>query len=147
MSWHRDTPAKMRIVQIYLLVLTIRTALQFLMKFWQFTEIGERKLNLHEYEPQLARKTIVHPAQNRQYSSNGGGTHPRGRPTGVGLTRRHVAVPWGVNSITNSSRNNAQSDKSAIAVSELVQSVVSVRSLHQLDDESSEAHCAFCNQP
>ena len=36
---------------------------------------------------------------------------------------------------------------SAIAVSELVRSAISVRSLCQLDDESSEAHCAFCDQP
>ena len=32
--------------------------------------------------------------------------------TGVSLTRRHVSVPWGVKSITNSSRYNAQRDKS-----------------------------------
>ena len=51
-----------------------------------------RRLNLHEYEPQLARKTIVHPTQNRHYNSNGRGRHPRGCPAGVGLSRRHVRV-------------------------------------------------------
>ena len=71
-----------------------------------------RKLNLHEYEPQLARKTIVHPAQSRHYSSNARGRYPRGCPTGVGLTRRHVSVPSGEKSITNSSRYNAQRNKS-----------------------------------
>ena len=85
-----------------------------------------RRLNLHEHEPQLARKTLVHPAQNpaqnRHYSSNARGRYPRRCPTGVSLTRGHVSVPWGVKSITNSSRYNAQRDKSLsyiIAVSEL----------------------------
>ena len=73
----------------------------------------------------MARKTIVHPAQNRHYSSNARGRHPRGCPTGVGLTRRHVSGPWGVKSITNSSRYNAQRDKkvsATTAFSELVRS-------------------------
>ena len=69
-----------------------------------------RGLNLREYEPQLACKTIVHPAQSRNYSSNARGRHPRGCPSGVSLTRRQVSVPWGVKSITNSSRYNAQRD-------------------------------------
>ena len=72
---------------------------------------NQRGLNLHEYEPQLTRKTIVRPAQNRHHSSNARGSHPRGCPTGVGLTRRQVSVPWGVKSITNSSRYKAQRDK------------------------------------
>ena len=58
--------------------------------------------------PQLAREIIVHPAQNRPYSSCARGTHACGGPTAIGLTRRQVSVPWGVKSITNSSRNNAQ---------------------------------------
>ena len=73
---------------------------------------NRRGLNLNKYEPQLARKTIVHPVQNRHFSSNARGSHPRGCPNGVGLTRRQVSVPWGVKSITNSSRYNAQRDKS-----------------------------------
>ena len=73
---------------------------------------NQRGLTLDEYEPQLARKTIVHPAQNRHYSSNARGSHPHGYPTGVGLTRRQVSVPWGVKSVINSSRYNAQRDKS-----------------------------------
>ena len=84
-------------------------------------------------EPQLAHKTIFHPAQNCHYSSNARGRHTGGCPTGVGLTRRQVSVPWGVKSITNSSRYNAQRDKkveaaavSATAVSELVRSAGSV---------------------
>ena len=96
----------------------------------------------------MARETIFHPAQKRHYSSNAPGRHPRGCPTGAGLTRTHVSMPWGVKSITNLPRYNAQRNKSpAIAVSDLVRSAASVRSLCQLDDESSEAHCAFCDQP
>ena len=73
---------------------------------------NQRGLHLNEYEPpQLTRETIVHPAQNRHYSSNTRGNHPRGCPNGVGLTRRQVSVPWGVTSICNSSRYNAQRDK------------------------------------
>ena len=107
-----------------------------------------RGLNLHEYEPWLARKTIAHPAQNRHYNSDARGRHPRGCPIGVSLTRRQVSVPWGVKSITKSSRDNAQRNKNlASAVSELVRSAALVRSRCQLDGESSEAHCAFCDQP
>ena len=69
-------------------------------------------MNLNKYEPLLARKTIVHPAQNRHYSSNARGIHPRGCPNGVGLTCRQVSLPWGVKFTTNSSRYNAQRDKS-----------------------------------
>ena len=71
-----------------------------------------RRLNLHEYGPHLSPKTIVHPAQNRHYSSNARRRHPRGCPTGVGLTRKQVSVARGVKSTTNSSRYNAQRDKS-----------------------------------
>ena len=93
-------------------VLTIRTDSKSV-----FDEISAfyrnlRRLNLHEYEPQLARKTIVRPAQISHYSSNVRGRHLRGCPTRVGLTRRHVSVPWGVKAITNLSRHNAQRDKS-----------------------------------
>ena len=58
-------------------------------------------LNLDEYEPHLNRKTIVRPAQNRPYSSNDRGRHPRGGLTGVGLARRWVSVPWGVKKINS----------------------------------------------
>ena len=87
------------------------------------------RLNLQEYESQLARKTIAHPAQNRHYSSNVRERHPRGCPTGVALTRRQVSVPWGVKSVTNSSRYNTQRDKvsATAAVSELLRSAASVR--------------------
>ena len=86
------------------------------MQHFSFDEISafyrnQRGLNLNMYEPQVARKTIVHPAQNRHYSSNARGSHPRGFPNGVGFTRRQASVPWGVKSITNSSRYNAQRDK------------------------------------
>ena len=40
----------------------------------------------------------------RHYSSSARGRHPRGCPTGFGYTRSHVSAPWGVKSITNSSR-------------------------------------------
>ena len=63
----------------------------------------------------MARTAIVHPAKNRHYSSNARGSHARGCPIGVGLTRKQGSVPWGVKSITNSSRYelcNAQRDKS-----------------------------------
>ena len=89
----------------------------------------------------------------RQCSSSARVRHPRGCPTGVGYTRSHVSAPWGVKSITNSSRYKErptrQTNVPAIiyAVSELVRSVASVRSISQLDDESSEAHCVFCDQP
>ena len=89
----------------------IRTALQSLMKFRRTFYRNMRRLNLPENEPQLARKTIAYPAENRYYSSNAGGRHPRGCPTGVGLTRRHVSVPWRAQSVTDSSRHNVQRDK------------------------------------
>ena len=73
---------------------------------------NQRRLNVNAYKPQLARKAIVCPPQNGHYSSNAGASHPRGCPTGVGLTRRQGSVPWGVKSITNSSRCIAQRDKS-----------------------------------
>ena len=52
-----------------------------------------RGLNLIEYVPQLARETIVHPAQNRHCSSCARGNHPCGGSTAIGLTRRQVSVP------------------------------------------------------
>ena len=83
-----------------------------LVNFGYYTEINEG-LNLNEHEPQLARETIaVRPAQNRDYISNDRGSHRRGCSTGVCLTRRQVSVSQEVKSITNSSRNNAQRDKS-----------------------------------
>ena len=87
------------------------TVVRFFAKISAFYR-NMRGLNLHEYEPQLARKTIVRPAQNRHYSNDVRGGHPHGCPTGVGLTRRQVSVPWGVKSITNLSCYNTQRDKS-----------------------------------
>ena len=67
----------------------------------------QRGLNLKEYEPHSVGSQIVaNPAQTRHYSSNARESHPRGSPTGVGLTCTQVSVPWGVNYITSSLRNN-----------------------------------------
>ena len=68
----------------------------------------QRGLNRVELVPQLALEIIVHPAQNRLYSSCASGTHGCGGPTVIALTRRQVSVPLGVKSITNSSRKDAQ---------------------------------------
>ena len=106
-------------------------------------------LNLHDYDPQLARKTIFHQVRNRHHSSNARGRHPqRGCSIEVGFTRRHVPVSWGVNSTTKSSRYNAQRDTSlSCCRREIVQSAASVRSLCQLDGVSSEALYAFGDKP
>ena len=105
-------------------------------------------MNLVEYVPQLAREIIVHPAQNRHYRSCARGNHPCGEPTVIGLTRRQVSVPWGMNSITNSPRYNAQRDKvSAIALTELSRSATSVRLPCELGHESPETYCTFCIRP
>ena len=75
---------------------------------------NQRGLNLNEYEPRFARETLIHPAQNRHYSSTPRGSHPHPRvcPTGVGLTRRQVSVCYGMKSNTKSSRYIARRDKS-----------------------------------
>ena len=102
-------------------------------------------LNIIEYAPQLAGEIIVRPAQNRRYSSCARRTHPCDGPTVIGMTRRHVSVPWGVKSITNSSLYYAQRDKvSAIALTELSRSATSVRSPCEPGHESPENCCAFC---
>ena len=100
----------------------------------------QRGFNLVEYVLQLAREMIVHPVQNRHYTSCARETHPCGGPTVIGLTRRQVPVPWGAKSITNSLRYNAQHDKvSAIALTGLSRSATSVRSPCELGRESPEA--------
>ena len=106
-------------------------------------DIIERGLSIIEYEPQLARKTIVQPPHNHHYSINSRGRPPRG----VAVTRGQVSVPCGVNAITNSSRYNAQWGKiSAIALTDLVRSIAPAWSLCQLDEESSETNCAFSDK-
>ena len=102
--------------------------------------------------PQLAGEIFVYQAQNSPYSSCARRTHACGGPTVIGLTRRQVSVPWGVKSIANSSRKNAQclpkSTKSQIlAVTELSRSATSVRSPSELRYENPESYCAFCVRP
>ena len=83
-----------------------------LMKFSAFHR-NLRMVNLHSSTSlSWLAKTTANLAQNRHYSSNARGRHPRGCPAGVGLTPRQVLVPWQVKSIINSSRYNAQRDKS-----------------------------------
>ena len=69
-----------------------------------------------EFVPQLAREISYTPAQNRHYSSSARGDHPCGGPTGIGRTLRQVLVRWGMKSVTNSSRYNAQRDKLLLRV-------------------------------
>ena len=95
--------------------LTIRTAFISVFKYDSYISAfykSQPGLNLNKYVPQLVRKSIVHPAQDRHYSSNARESHPRVCPNGVGLTWAGVSVPWGGKSITNSSRYNPQRDKS-----------------------------------
>ena len=149
MSRYKYRPGRSRVFQAKITKRKMTHPLAFFF-FSVFDEISEfcrtqRGLNLIEYEPQLAHQRIVHLAQNRYCSSNARGSHPRGCPTGVGLTRRPVSVPCGVKSTTNWSRYNTQPDTNLSCCPQRARSVgASVRSLCQVDDVSSKIHCAFC---
>ena len=143
-SWKTPPRYRNRIV-CFGSILTIHTT-QYTSDLYKKSALCQiqQGLNLNEYEPHLAGKKIVHPAQNCHFSSSARVSHTRGCSTGVGLTRRQVPVPWGVKFITNSPCYNAQRDKSlSYALRELVRSAASVRSLCQLDEESSRTSCAF----
>ena len=123
-------------------ILTTRTILQSFNEILVFYLPHSTRVEINGYEPPLPSKITAHPAQNRHYNSNAHGSHPRNCPTGVGLARRQVSVPWGVGVkfIPKSLRYNTKRDKSLIVLSELVRSAALVRSLCQLDVESSETY-------